>query len=697
MPRYAIALLVLLVILGGAFALFSVPEISWRLHVLALKASGEIEDLTWAELIDMLNPRSGFYVRELESNSNAYAVVRNPHRSDADVQQGGELFRSRCAGCHGLDARGGKGPDLATGKLKTGDSDLAIFRTLQRGIPGTAMVAIDTDDRSRWQLVAYLTDMRRGSRKGVIASGPNSAPAFAISSGRLENAKDEPQNWLTYSGGLNSWRYSGLDQINSENAVKLGLAWALQTNATEWIESSPIVVDGVMYLSEPPSSVRAIDALSGKTLWTYKRDVPLDVPACCGRVNRGVAVLGGSVFVGTLDAHLVALDAVNGEVLWDVDVESYKAGYTITAAPLAVRGKVVVGVSGGEYGIRGFIDAYDASSGKRAWRFYTVPDPQSPGGDSWEGDSWKHGGGPTWLTGSFDPALGLLYWGVGNPAPDFNGESRKGDNLFTNSVVALNVETGELVWHFQFTPHDEHDWDSNQIPVLVDHDVDGKRRALMLWANRNGFYYVLDRATGEFLGARAFVKQNWATEIDRGGRPVLSEFGRPTRTGTLTRPGASGGTNWWSPSYTPRGDMVLVPFLEFPAVFFNGGPEDKPVAKSGELFVGSGTVMAEGESVQTGVRALSPLSGDVVWEYKMPQRVGAGQIGGVLSTAGDVAFVGDYETFYALDVRAGKLLWRVNLGGRINTAPVSYSVDGRQMVVISAGSMVLAFALPKPE
>ena len=691
--RWLVIVLVLAIV--AAVGVASVPEMAWRLEVVGKKMTGQIHDLSWSELLKMLKPGSGYFVRNLVDDPNPFSVIHDPLTSADDRRQGEAIFKERCAACHGLDGHGGHAPDIVTRPLRNGDSDWALFRTTQRGIPGTAMAPVALSDDDRWRVVAHLAAMRQEAEAhaspviGSIAINTN------VSSEDIEASRSHPENWLTYSGAYDGWRYSGLDEIKASNVGALTLAWSHQFDAREMIEASPLVVDGVMYLTEPASNVFALDAATGQTLWTYRRSIPDDVAACCGHVNRGVAVLGDRVYVGTLDAHLVALDAKTGKVVWDVEVAPYKSNFTMTGAPLVARGKIIVGVGGGDFGIRGVIDAYDAKTGARLWRFTTVPAPGEDGSDSWSGDSWKIGGGATWLTGSFDPLRGHIYWGIGNPAPDFNGTARLGDNLFTNSVVALDVETGKRVWHFQFTPHDEHDWDSNQIPVLVDRDIGGTHRALMLWANRNGFYYVLDRDTGRMVTARPFAKQNWATEIDPSGRPKLSEFGTPSETGTLTWPGASGATNWWAPSYSPSADLFFVPTLDRPGVFFRRAVDDKP--EQGVELLGSGVAYADAK--HTSVIALSPLTGERVWEYSMPARLSAQQrqqIGGILSTAGGVLFVGDAETFYALDAAKGTKLWSVNVGGHINASPVTYAVQGRQLVVIPAGNSLFAFG-PAPK
>jgi alcohol dehydrogenase (cytochrome c) len=383
----------------------------------------------------------------------------------------------------------------------------------------------------------------------------------------------------------------------------------------------------------------------------------------------------------------VALDAKSGSVVWDVEVADYRTGYSITAAPLAIQDKIIVGISGGEYGIRGFLDAYDAKTGERLWRFYTIPGPGDPGHETWEGDSWKTGGAPTWVTGSFDPQLNLIYWGTGNPSPDFNGEVRKGDNLFSSSVIALDANTGKLKWHFQFTPHDVHDWDACQIPVLVDREFRGRQRKLLFWGNRNAFFYVLDRETGEFLLAREFAKQTWAERINSKGRPVRRPGMLPSPEGTLVYPGIQGGTNWYSPSYNPQTGLFYLSVWELPNIFFLG----EAIYDPGTFFYGSLMQGASEEEPGWGaVRALVPETGDIKWEYRLHTVPWSG----ILSTAGDLAFSGTTDgQFFALDAYTGKELWVTYLGGMISASPISYLSEGKQQISIAAGSALFTFAL----
>ena len=372
---------------------------------------------------------------------------------------------------------------------------------------------------------------------------------------RILKGHSEPGNWLTYSGDYQAHGYSALDLINTSNVAGLKVAWMYQIGATHHFETTPLVFDGIMYITEPPSDVTALDLRTGRPIWSYRRSLPKGVIVCCGQVNRGLGVLDDQLFLGTVDAHLVALDLRTGRVRWDVEVADYKAAYSITVAPLAVKDKVIVGIAGAEYGIRGFLDAYDAKTGKRAWRFYTVPAAGEPGNETWSGDSWKTGGAPTWVTGAFDPESNLVYWGTGNPSPDMIGDDRKGDNLYSDSLLALDADSGKLKWHFQFTPHDVLDMDANQVPVLLDANFRGRPRKLVLFANRNGFYYVLDRLTGEFLVGKQFAKQNWTSGLDERGRPKFNPAAVPSPEGALVYPDDDGTANLFSPSFDPKTEL----------------------------------------------------------------------------------------------------------------------------------------------
>src|SRR5262249_30658867 len=380
---------------------------------------------------------------------------------------------------------------------------------------------------------------------------------------RIANADTEPGAWLTYSGNFQAHRFSRLDQITPENVGRLKVAWVYQISDRGAFETSPIVVDGVMYVTEPPTRVTALDLRTGSKLWSWQRQQARKAKMIgFGATNRGVAILDNTVYVGTLDCYIVALDARSGAVRWETKVQENNLGYSITAAPLAIDGKIIVGVSGGETGIRGFLDAYDAKTGKLAWRRFTIPAPGDTGHETWTGDAWKMGGAPTWVTGSYDPALNLIYWGTGNPGPDWNGDVRPGDNLYTCSLLAIDATTGKIKWHFQYTPHDTHDWDATEIPVLLDAEINGRERKLVAMANRNAFYYLLDRVTGEFLLGEPYAKQTWAKGLDAKGRPIALPNTEPSVEGALVWPALNGATNWWSPSYSPLTKLFYVSVRE---------------------------------------------------------------------------------------------------------------------------------------
>jgi alcohol dehydrogenase (cytochrome c) len=508
--------------------------------------------------------------------------------------------------------------------------------------------------------------------------------AAQVTSERIRHAEREPGNWLTYSGSYQGHRHSPLDQINTTNVARLKPVWLYQINDVNQFETTPLAVDGILYISEPPSNATALDGRTGRPLWTYRRTIPPDVHVCCGQVNRGLAILGDTLFLGTIDAHLVALDARTGRVRWDAVVADYQTGHSITVAPLVVKDKVIVGISGGEYGIRGFLDAYDAETGKRVWRFWTVPGPGEPGHETWAGESWKTGGAPTWVTGSYDPELNLVYWGTGNPGPDYNGEPREGNNLYANSLLAIEPDTGRLKWHFQFTPHDVHDWDSNHVPVLADASVRGRERKVVAMANRNSFYYLLDRATGEFLTGTPYAQQTWAAGLDDRGRPILLPGKAPSAEGTMVYPGLHGGTNWFSPSYSPETGLFYVAAREEATSFYVGVPEYHP----GGFFSAGGFRGIPGLEPWGAVRALELGTGKKVWEFPLHSPPWAG----LLSTAGGLVFGGTSEGYFvALGATTGQPLWRFAAGGPVQSNPISFLYGGKQFVAVAAGHALFVF------
>jgi alcohol dehydrogenase (cytochrome c) len=402
-------------------------------------------------------------------------------------------------------------------------------------------------------------------------------------------------------------------------------------------------------------------------------------------------MLDDKLYMVTLDAHLLALDRRTGAIVWDATLLDYLKGYASTIAPIVVKDKVIASVAGGEFGIRGFIDAYDAKTGKRAWRFYTIPGPGEPGNKTWANDSWKIGGAGVWVTGAYDPELNLLYFGTGNPGPDYHSESREGDNLYSTSLLALNADTGQLRWHYQFTPHDVHDWDSTEVPILADIPVAGQPRKVVMFANRNGFYYTLDRITGKVIVAKPFVQTTWAKEVDRVGRPILLPGHLPSETGTVTCPDITGGTNFWQPSYDPSTRTFFVNAREACMTFYSWKPE----YKEGERFTGgAGQRVSSSESpVYGALRAIDPATGDRKWEFRYLSPSTAG----LLTTASGLIFSGDNDgNLLALDSRGGKLLWRYQMGANMHgTSPITYMLDGRQQLLVPAGTTLTAWALPQ--
>jgi alcohol dehydrogenase (cytochrome c) len=516
---------------------------------------------------------------------------------------------------------------------------------------------------------------------------------------RLLNAAKEPQNWLTYGGGFASQRYSTLSQITPENVKDLTLQWAFQQRSTEKFEATPLVVDGVMYLTQAPNDIVALDAATGELKWLYSYPPSADARPCCGRVNRGVAILGNTLYMVTIDAHIVAVDARDGKLLWDHEVAKAAQGYAMTHAPLIVKDKVIAGVAGAEFGIRGFIAAFDSATGKEVWRFYTIPGKGEPGNETWAGDSWMHGGASVWVTGSYDPETNLTFWGTGNPGPDYNSDKRGGDNLYSDCVLALDADTGKLKWYFQFTPHDDFDYDSVQVPVLANMNWQGQQRKVMLWGNRNGFFYALDRTNGKFLRGTPFVKVTWAKGLDDAGRPMRANGATPSAEGTEIYPSQSGGTNWFSPSFSPHTNLFYVNAWEGVHASFR---KTEAEFKEGERFTGgapiptrpglrAGQVTDKREENGYGVlRAMDPVSGETRWEFKMTDVTASG----VLSTATDLVFTGGREGFFqALDARTGKVLWRLNAGGEVAMGPMTYAVNGKQYIAFTAGGSLLVFGL----
>lgn len=553
--------------------------------------------------------------------------------------------------------------------------------------PGSLMPAPGLGERDSADLVAFLS---RQDGNGSLARRRAAAKSKSgIAFERILHPK--PGEWPTYNGRLDGNRHSQLDQIHAGNVDRLEIAWIYPLDSPNLLETTPVVVDGMMYVTFA-NELHALDALHGRRIWSYSQPrTPAILGAAARAANRGVAVLGDRVFLVTDHAHLLALDHVTGRKLWDVAMADHRENYNATMAPLIVKDMVVSGISGGDQGVRGFLAAFDPSTGAERWRFWTVPLPGEPLSETWRGSVLPHGCATTWVTGTYDSDLDILYWTTGNPCPDFNGAERLGDNLYSNSILALRPDTGELAWHFQYTPHDEHDWDSVQTPVLADMPWKGERRKLVLHANRNGFFYVLDRENGELLLAEPFVRKlTWAERIGADGRPVLVPGKRPTPGGNLVCPGLQGATNWPSKSFDPASGLFLTMASEFCHVF----TKRDETWEAGKTFYGGTAREPPGEPGERYLRAIDAASGRIAWERKLGDSIRVNW-SGVASTAGGLAFFGDNAgTFSAARIADGKLLWSRHLNARIRASPMTFMLGGKQFVAIAAGKNVVAFALP---
>jgi PQQ-dependent dehydrogenase (methanol/ethanol family) len=661
-----------------------------------------------------------------------------------DPSSGEALFagKAQCAGCHQVNAAGGvTGPDLSNaGRLSAealrqkivnpdaaadpggrgGPSTVTIrtragqeIRGIRRAEDTFTLLLVDSsgklltlDKRALAEqrieqkslmpaqplsetelsdLVAYLRTLRGRDLTKVIQAGIPGGLSFD----RLRNASAEPGNWLTYWGDYQGRHFSGLNQIDASNVNQLQARWSVPMPGDSNLEVTPLVVDGVMYASGQPGQVFALDAKSGLPIWRYQRQQKVVPPGQINRFNRGVAMLGNRLFVGTLDAALVALDARTGQLLWETQVADSRLGYSITSAPLALQDRIVVGVSGGEFGALGFVEALDPASGKQLWRFDTVPGPGEFGHDTWKGDSWQHGGSPTWLTGGYDAESDTLFWTVGNPGPDIDADVRSGDNLFSCSVLALDPNTGRRKWHYQFTPGDSHDWDATEDVMLVDRMFHGQPRKLLMQANRNGMFYVLDRTDGKFLSATPFVRQTWNTGFDANGRPKLVEGWDSRPEGSIAvYPSLVGGTNFQAPSYSPETGWVYLETSDSGQRFLRAPQE----YEQGRQYQG-GRGQGLGEPANANIKAIDPETGATKWEY----RISRGSLSaGVLATAGGLLFAATSEgNLIALDARTGAALWHFSTGSTTAASPISYAVNGKQFVAIASGGMLYSFALPE--
>jgi alcohol dehydrogenase (cytochrome c) len=688
------------IILASFVGSLASPSVAWRVRLFTAKLTGRIPQIPLPLLVKWSLPQSPVNLYRLSSMPNVNASITNTFYDNAASPASGEkIFGQVCAGCHGADARGAVGPNLiaAIGGL----SDWQFLATVKWGRRGTLMRAQPVSDLQIWQIEAFIRQTALDATVGKKYAGNSMAAYQPVTNEMLRASGQDGQggrngDWLMYSGDFAGARHSPLTQITPANVGALRLAWVAQLPADDsGEESTPLVVGPWMFVTEQPEGVTALDASSGSVLWQFHRPLPDGVAQCCGEPNRGVAVFGKDVYVETFDAHLIALSATTGAELWDTTVVDWHPGYSLTSAPFVVDGRIVTGVAGGDMGIRGFISAYSAATGAELWRFYTVPAPGEPGSNTWGGgDSWKHGGATAWFNGgAYDPELGLIYFGTGNPGPIFSYHQRPGDNLYSDCLVALDARTGKLRWYYQFTPGDAHGWDSTEQPILTHIEWQGQSTPVLLLANRNGFFYALDRRSGRFLFAKAFARQTWAAGFDANGRPVRLPNSDPTPNGTVISPPAWGATSWWSPSFDAARGLIFVPSVDSADLMF-ADPETEYHA--GRLFAGSGIERALDQPTTLAVRAIDAATGEVRWNTVIDRGGGEipGQMGGVLSTAGGVLFAGHANEFDAYDAASGAVLWRTPLGSTIHAAPISYAIGGQQYVALIAGRALFVFSLP---
>ena len=626
---------------------------------------------------------------------------------------GRATFERICARCHGADGRGGEmGPGIAARLGTRSDDELAAL--VRAGLPAKGMPPTALPDAELRALVDYARTLRPGRteaapRQTVTLADGGTAQGLVLnqSAGELQLLADggglqlfrragaawrrvtSQTDWPTYHGDPRGNRYSTLDQVSRETVGRLAPAWMFPIAGAGSLQVTPIVVDGVMYVTNV-NECYALDAGSGRRLWHYQRPrtTGLAGDAASG-INRGVAIDGDRVFMVTDHAHLIALDRATGDLLWETPMAHWRQNYGATSAPLVVGRLVVSGISGGDEGVRGFVAAFDRASGKEVWRFWTVPAPGEPGSETWRGGAdLLHACAATWLTGTVDADLQTLYWPTGNPCPDYDGSGRQGDNLYADSILALDPATGRLKWHFQYTPHDLWDWDAQQPPVLVDADWEGRPRKLLLHANRNGFFYVLDRTSGALLLATPFVKKlTWARAIGADGRPVLNADQTPDADGRTVCPAVEGATNWFSTAFSPVTGLYYVQALEKCTVYART-PE---TWTAGQSFYG-GTTRRASEPGQKVLRAIDVRTGAIAWE--LPQVGPASTWGGTLATAGGLVFAGeDGGALVAVDARTGAPLWRFQANVQWKASPMTYAFDGRQYVAVAAGPNILAFRL----
>jgi alcohol dehydrogenase (cytochrome c) len=636
--------------------------------------------------------------------------------SDALAQAPGDAgrltFEARCGRCHGGDGRGGEmGPAIAP--RLTALDDPQLVKLIHDGIPTKGMPPTPLPNPETADLIRFLRGIQRrasevavvrrtvqtmagGTLEGQVVGEGFDDLQLRTADNRVHLLRREGDRfravtsdvpWPTYNGDPRGNRYTTETQINKDTVGRLAPRWMFTVPDAGSLQGTPLVVDGLMYVTAPNEAF-ALDAGSGRRIWHFKR--PRTKGVAGGGANRGAAVNGDRLFMVTDHAHLLALNRFTGEVLWDSELADWKQNYGASSAPLTAGDLVISGVSGGEHGANGFVAAHDQATGKEVWRFWTVPKPGEPGSETWRGKDIEHGGAPTWFTGSYDPALDLVYWPTGNPSKEYDGRDRLGDNLYANSILALDRKTGSLRWYFQFTPHDLWDWDATQTSVLIDADWQGQPRQLMLHASRNGFFYVFDRRDGKLLLTKPFVRNlTWASGIGADGRPIKLPNQNPSPGGTKVCPSQDGATNWFSPSFNPATGLYYVQTFEKCSIYTT--TEQGPW-ESGKSYLGGSQKTADDPKPQRILKAIDLATGEIRWE--LPQPGPAQSWGGTLTTAsGLVIFGEDGGSLMAADAVSGKPLWSFQTNQTWRASPMTYVFDGRQYIGVAAGSTIIAFAI----
>jgi len=643
----------------------------------------------------------------------AFGITLALGAAHAFAQSGAQTFTQHCASCHGTDGNGGElGPNIATRVPLRADQDLV--NVVRNGLPAAGMPAFpQIGDAELNALVAQLRTLKPrfgttpvhreltledgSTLSGLVLNegatdmqvlGDDQRIHLLRRAGERFRVVTAQSDWTTYNGGNNASRYSELDQINKDNIAQLAPQWLYNVTTNNNLQTTPVVADGVMYVTSA-NEAYALDAGTGREIWRYQRARTRGlIGNAAGGANRGAAIAGERLFMVTDHAHINALDRHTGALLWDSEMADWRQNYNATGAPLPVGDFVIAGTSGGDEGVRGFVAAYEQSTGREVWRWWTTPLPGEPGSETWQGPGLAHPAGSTWMTGAYDPELDLLYWTVGNPGPDLIGDDRLGDNLYTDSVVALDPQTGELKWHFQFTPHDVWDYDAQEPTALVDANWEGQPRKLLIQANRNGFFYVLDRTNGEFLDGWQYAKDvTWATGLDDNGRPLRVPGMEPTVEGKRVCPSLTGASNWYSTSFNPVTQLYYVQTEDKCGLFTRVDME----WEAGKGYMG-GSFAPAPEPARRVLRAIDIFSGSTKWE--IPQSGRANSWGGVLGTAGNVIFFGeDSGAFMAADATNGEVLWSFAANARWRASPMTYMVDGKQYIAIANGSTIMAFGL----